>query len=132
MYKINEIVIKFLLAGYKCLPEMHLKQPGFTGFYYASGPFTKNKERIEKPMKTGNADYIYKNYLNKNCFQPDMAYGKYKDLAKSTLSDKDLRDKAFKTASNPKYDSYQEELASMVYRFFDKSATCKWTSQTNY
>ena len=76
-------------------------------------------------MQTGIADYIYKNYLIKVCFQPDMAYGKYKDLAKSTKSDKDLRDKVFKTASNPKYDGYQEELASMVYRFFYKSTTCK-------
>ena len=42
----NEIVNKFLLPGYKFLPEMHLKQPGFT--YSACGPFTKNKERIQK------------------------------------------------------------------------------------
>ena len=43
-YKMNEIVNKFLLAGDKFMPEMHLKQPGFT--YSACGPFTKNKERI--------------------------------------------------------------------------------------
>ena len=40
----NEIINKFLLAGDKFMPEMHLKQPGFT--YSACGPFTKNKERI--------------------------------------------------------------------------------------
>ena len=56
------------------MPEMHLKQPGFT--YSACGPFTKNKERIEKFMQTGNTDFIYKNELDKVCFQHDMAYAK--------------------------------------------------------
>ena len=67
----------------------------------------KNKERIEKFMETGNTDFIYKNELDKACFQHDMAYGKTKDLAKGTQSDKVLRDKAFRTASNPKCDDYQ-------------------------
>ena len=49
-------------------------------------------------------------------------YGKSKDLVKRTQSDKVLRDKAFKIASDPKYDGYQRGLASMVYKFFDK----KW------
>ena len=57
----NEIVNKFLLAGYKFMPEMHLKQPGFT--YSACGPFTKNKERIEKFMQTGNTDFIKMNLI---------------------------------------------------------------------
>ena len=70
------------------------------------GPFTKNKERIEKFMQAGNTDYIYKNDLDKACFQHDTAYGKYKDLAKRTQSDKVLTDKAFEIASNPKYDGY--------------------------
>ena len=65
---------KFLLAGDKFIPEMHLKQPGFT--YSACGPFTKNKERTEKLMKTENTDFIYKNELDKVCFQHDMAYAK--------------------------------------------------------
>ena len=97
---------------------MHLKQPGFT--YNAYGSFTKNKERFEKLMQTGNTDFIYKNELDKACFQNDMAYGKSKDLAERTQSDKVLRDKAFKIASNPKYDDYQRGLPSMVYKFFDK------------
>ena len=63
------------------MPEMHLKQPGFT--YSACSPFTKNKERIEKFMKTGNTDFIYGNELDKACFQHDMAYGKPKDLVES-------------------------------------------------
>ena len=51
--------------------EMFLKQLGFT--YSACGPFTKSKERIEKFMLTGNTDFIYKNELDKPCFQDDMA-----------------------------------------------------------
>ena len=102
------------------MPKIHLEQPGFT--YSACGPFTKNKERIEKFMKTGNTDFSYKNDLDKTCFQHDMAYGKSKDLVKRTQSDKVLRDKAFKIASDPKYDGYQRGLASMIYKFFDKKS----------
>ena len=73
-------------------------------------------------MTTGNTDFIYKNELDKACFQHDMAYGKSKDLVKRTQSDKVLRDKAFKNASDPKYDGYQRGLASIVYKFFDKKS----------
>ena len=73
----NEIVNKFLLVGDKFMPEMHLKQPGFT--YSACGPFTENKERIKKFMQTGNTDFTYKNELDKACFQQDMTYRKSKD-----------------------------------------------------
>ena len=72
--KINEIVNKFLLVGDKFMPEIHLIQPGFT--YSVCGPFTKNKEKIEKFMQTGNTDFIYKNELDKAYFQHDMVYGK--------------------------------------------------------
>ena len=120
LYKMNEIVNKFLLAGNKCMPEMHLKQPGFT--YSACGPFTKNKERIQKFKETGDTSYIYKNELDKACFQHDMAYGDFKDLKRRTASDKVLRDKAFNIAKNPNYDGYQRGLASMVYKFFDKKS----------
>ena len=106
------------------MPEMHLKQPDFT--YSACGPFTKNKERIEKFMQTGNTDYIYKNDLDKACFQHDMAYSKFKDLAKRTQSDKVVRDKAFEIASNPKYNGYQRGSASIVYKFFYKNIYWKW------
>ena len=57
----SEIVNRFLLVGDKFMPEVHLKQPGFT--YSACGLFTKNKERIEKFMQTGNTDFIYRNEL---------------------------------------------------------------------
>ena len=68
------------------MPEMHLKQPGFT--YSNCGPFSKNKERNETFKQTINTDDIYKNDLDRACFQPDIAYGKYKDLNKRTQSDK--------------------------------------------
>ena len=126
----NETINKFLLEGDKFIPELHLKQPGFT--YSACGPFTKNKERIEKYMQTGNTDFIYKKELDKACFQHDMAYGKTKDLIKRTQSDKVLRDKAFKIASDPKYDGYQRGLASMVYKFFDKKFSGRGITEPNY
>ena len=113
------------------MPEMHLRQPGFT--YSACGPFTKNKERIEKFIKTGNTDFIYKSELDKAFFQQDMAYGKSKDLVKRTQSDKALRDKAFKIASHSKYDGYQRGLASVVYKFFDKRFKGSGiTNESNY
>ena len=113
----NEIVNTLLLVRDKFMPKMHLKQPGFT--YSACGPFTKNKERTERFMQTGNTNFIYKNELRRACFQHDMAYGKSKDLAKRTQSDIFLRDKTYKIAGNPKYDGYQRGLASLVYKFFD-------------
>ena len=122
----NELVNKFLLVGDEFMREMHLKQPALlnkSGFTYsACGPFTKNKERIEKFMQTGNTDFIYENELDKACFQHDMAYGISRDIVKRTKSDKFLKDKEFKIASNPKYDGYQRGLASMVYKFFDNKS----------
>ena len=103
------------------MPKMHLKQPRF--IYSDCGPLTKNKERIEKFMQTGNTDFIYKNELDRACFQHYMAYGKSKDLAKRTLSDKVLRDKVFKVATHPKNDGYERGLASMVYKCFDKKSS---------
>ena len=117
----NQIVNKFLLVGDKFLPEMHLKQPGLT--YSACGPFTRSKERIDKFMQTGNTGFIYRNELDKTCFQHDMTYGKSKDLTKRIQWDKVSRDKAFKIAIDPKYDGYQRGLASMVHKFFDKKSS---------
>ena len=114
----NEIVNKFLLSEDKFIPEMHLNQPQFT--YSACGPFTKNKERIQKFKETGDSRYIYRNELDKACFQHDMTYGDFKNLPKRIAADKFLRDKAFNIVKNPKYDGYQRELASVVYKFFDK------------
>ena len=89
--KMNKIVNKFLRVGNKFMPEMHLKQAGFT--YNACGLFTKNKEGIEKFMQAVNTNFIYKNELDKACFQYDMAYDKTKHLVKRTQSDKVLTGK---------------------------------------
>ena len=117
----NEIINRLLLVVDKFIPEMHLKQLGFT--YSACDPFTKNKERIEEFMQTGNTNFIYKNELDKAGFQHVMAYGKTKGLVRRTQSDKVLIDKAFKIASDTKYDGYQRKLASVVYKFFDKKSS---------
>ena len=60
----NEIVKKFLLPGDKFMPEMHLRQPGFT--YSACEPFAKNKLRTLKFKETGDSRHIYQN-------EPDIA-----------------------------------------------------------
>ena len=91
----NEVVNKLWLAGDKFMLERQLKEPGFT--YSACGLFTKDKERIQKFKETGDTDYIYKNELDKACFQHDMVHGDFKDLA---AFDRVLRDKAFNIAKN--------------------------------
>ena len=88
----NEIANKFLLAGDKFMPEMHLRQPGFT--YTACEPFIKNKEQIKNFKETGYSRYVYQNKLDKACFQHDMAYGRFKDLNRRSFADKFLRDKS--------------------------------------
>ena len=114
----NEIINKFLQTGDKFMPEMHLRQPVFTN--NACGPFTKNKEIIQKFKEMGDTNYVYKNELDKFCFQHDLAYGNFKDLAKRTITDKVLRNKAFKIANDQEYDGYQRGLAPMIYKFSDK------------
>ena len=119
----NNIINKFLLAGDKFMPEMHLREPRFV--YSACGPFTRHKERIKKFKQTGDTRYIYRNELDKACFQHDSAYADHKHLTNRTETDKVLKDKAYEIASNPEYDGYQRGLASMVYKFFDKKPTAK-------
>ena len=116
----NNIINKFLLAGDKFMPEMHLRQPQFT--YSACGPFTKHEQRIQKFKETGDTNYIYKNELDKACFAHDTAYSDSKDLTKRAVADKILRNRAFNIAKDKKYDGYQIGLASMVYKFFDKKS----------
>ena len=84
------------------------------------GHLLKPKERIQKFTETGDTKYIYRNELDKACFQHHMAYGDFKDLARRTAADKVLRDKAFNIAKDLKYDGYQRGLASMVYKFLNK------------
>ena len=102
------------------MPEMQLKQWGFT--YGACGSFTKNKERIKNFKERGDTEYIYKNELDKACFEHDVAYGDFKDLARRIATNKFLRHKAFNIAKSPKYDGYQKAIASMVYKMFDKNS----------
>ena len=80
----NNIINKFLLAGDKSMPEMHLRQPQFT---YSA----KHKQRIQKCKETGDTNYIYKNELDKACFVHDAAYSDSKDLTKRTIVDKILK-----------------------------------------
>ena len=119
MNKPNSIINQFLLTGDKFIPELHLVDP-IVKNYSASGPFTEHTQRIQDFLNTGKLSYIYKNDLDKACFEHDMAYYKFKDLKKRTQSDIVLKNKAFKIASNPKYNGYGKGLASMVYKFFDK------------
>ena len=122
----NNIINKFLLAGDKFMPEMHLRQPRFV--YSTCGLFTRHKERIKEFNHTGDARYIYRNELDKACFQHDSAYADHKDLINRTEADKVLKDKAYDIASNPEYDGYQRGLVSMVYKFFDKKSTAEPSS----
>ena len=114
----NNVIDKFLLAGDKFMPEMNLRQPRFV--YSACGPFTRHKERMKEFKRTGDTRYIYRNELDKACFQHNSAYADHKDLINRTEV---FRDKAYDIAINPKYDGYQRGLASMVYKFFDKKST---------
>ena len=102
------------MTGDKFMPEMHLKQSGF--IYSACGPFTKKKKRIQKFNEMGDTSYIYKNKLDKPCFQHDLVYGDFKDVKRRAASDKVLRDKAFNIAKTPKYHGYgyQRGLPSIV------------------
>ena len=103
------------------MPEIHLRQPGFT--YSTWGSFTKNKERIQEIKETRDSRYIYENELERACFHHGMAYRDFKDVPSRTASDKVLRDLAFNIAKNPKYDGYQRGPVSMVYSIFDKKSS---------
>ena len=116
----NNVINKFLLVGDKFMSEMHLRQ--FQFVYSACGPFTRHKERIKEFKRTGDTRYIYRNELDKACFQHDSAYADHKDLINRTEADKVLRDKAYDIVSNSKYGGYQRGVASMVYKFFDKKS----------
>ena len=113
----NNIINKFLLAGDKFMPEMHLRQPRFV--YSACGPFTRHKERIKEFKSTGDSRLLYRKELDKACFKHDAAYAKYKDVEDRLISDQKLRNSAYDIASNPIYDGYQRGLASILYKFFD-------------
>ena len=81
------------MTGEKFMPKLHLKQPKFN--YSACGLFTKHRERTQKFKETGNLKHLYRNELAKSCFAHDTAYSDSKDLAKRTISDKILKNRAF-------------------------------------
>ena len=107
-----------MLARDKFMLELHLRQTGFN--YSTCGPFTKHREQIQKFRETGILKHLCRNKLGKVCFAHNAAYSDSKDLAKRTISDNILKDRAYKIARNPKYDGYQRRLASMIYEFFNK------------
>ena len=83
MNKANSIIDTFLLADDKFLPELHSVDP-IVKKCSDCGPFTKHTQKIQDFLSTGTLSYIYKNDLDKACFQHDMAYNKFKDLEKRT------------------------------------------------
>ena len=82
----NKTINKFLSTKDKFMPELHLKQPGFT--YSACGTFTKHRERIQGFRETGNLNHLYRNELDKACFAHDAAYSGSKDLEKRLFQTK--------------------------------------------
>ena len=80
----------------------------------------KKQRKIKKSKNTGYLRYIFLNEVDRAGFQHNMVYGDFKDLTRGAPSDKILCDKTFNIATNSKHDGYQRELASMVYKFFDK------------
>ena len=103
------------------MPELHLVDP-IVKKYSVCGAFTKHTKRIQNFMQDCKLSHIYKDNLDKACFQHDMTYNKYEDLKGRTQSDIVLKNKAFKIASDPKYNGYERALASMVWYFFDKKS----------
>ena len=88
--------LKFLLTGDKFMPELHLKQPGFA--YSAYGPFIKHRKRTQKFREIGNLKHLYRHELDKSCFAHDAAFSESIGLAKRTISDKILKDRAYEIA----------------------------------
>ena len=83
----------------------------------------KKQRKNTKFTETGDSRYIYQNELDKACLQHDIAYGGFKDLARRTVSDKILHDKAFNIAKNPKCDGYLRGIALIVNKCSDKKSS---------
>ena len=115
----NDIINKFLLVGDKFMPELHLWDPKVKK-YSACGPFTKHTQRINQFMKDERLSHLYKNQMDKACFQHDAAYNKYEDLKGRTQSDVVLKNKAYKIAADPQVHGFQRALASMFWTFFNE------------
>ena len=92
------------MGGSNFMSELHLRQLRFT--FSACESFRKNKKRIQKYKEKRDCRYIYWNGLDMVCFQHDLAYEDFKDLAIATAFDKILHNKWFNIAINPQYDQY--------------------------
>ena len=92
----NETIDKYLLTGDKLMSETHLRQSWF--IYSACGPFTRNREQLQKIKETADSKYICKSQLEKPYFQQDTSYKDLKDLSRRTIAYKTLRNKAFNVA----------------------------------
>ena len=90
----KETTNQFSLVGDKFMPEIQLRQPGFS--FSVCRLFSKNKEPIQKFKETGGSNHIYQNKLDKVCFQHDMVYEDFKYLPKRTIADKISHEKAFR------------------------------------
>ena len=98
------------------MPELHLRQPGFT--CRACGP--KHHKSIQKSKEIGDLNYIYKNKLDKACFAHNAVYAKREDLARRNVSDKICKDRDYEIALNPRYDGYQTGLVNWCISFLIK------------
>ena len=117
----NKIINKFLLLGDKCMPEMHLRQPGLT--YSVFGTFTKNKE-LKNLKKQEIQDIVIKTNQIKLVLNMIWLMEVLKiQTEQLAAADKVLRDKASNIAKNLKYDGYQRGLGLMVHKPFDKETS---------
>ena len=98
--------------------KLHLGQPGFT--YSVCGPFTKHLKSIQNFRETGYFKLSIWNELDKTCFAHDATCSDRRNLAIRTISVTVLKEKAYEIPLILKYDWYQKELASIVYKFFDQ------------
>ena len=115
----NKIVSKFLLAGDKFSPEMHLRQPGFT--YSACEPLTKNKERIQNLKKHEIRNIFIKTNYIKLAFSMTWLMEISKIYLQEQLLIKYYVIKYLTLLKNQNMmNIYQKGLASMVYKFFEK------------
>ena len=123
----NEVVGKFLLAGDKVKPEIHLRHPGF--LYSACGSYHKRKKEYKNLKKQEIHNIFIKTNYIKLAFNMTWLMEILRIyLPIRTASDKVLHDKVFNIAKNLKYDRYQRGLAPMVYKMFDKKSFSTNTS----
>ena len=86
-----------MTRDWKFMPQLHLKQ---SVSYSVSGPFTKHRESILRFKEAGNLKHLYRNELDKACFAHNATYSDSKDLAKRTISDKIIKNRAYEIARN--------------------------------